>query len=166
MGQNQSRGNSKTSVKPGKTNPLAKTLAFTNKSMKLVQIMNLFQWEEEIPNVQSQGYVFVDRIFDVKNNFSKALRFSASFIYKDSSTTLKVKIVEGGDLLSGKVIINLTYSYNGVTGHFQSGVSFFMSFIHPDQHLSTSTYISNTTLSTYLVKKYIQKPPLLCFHTF
>ena len=129
MGQNQSRGNSKISVKPGETNPLAKTLAFTYESTTLCQIMNMFRWEEEIPNVQSQGYVLVDRLFDVKI-FSKAIRFSASYTYdnSDSSVTLKVKIVEGGELLTGNVIINLKYSCDGITGHFRSGVSFFMFF--------------------------------------
>ena len=83
MGQNQSRGKSKVSVKPGETNPSAKDLAFTNKSTKLCQIMNMFRWEEEIPNVQSQGYVLVDRIFDVKI-FSKAIRFSATYTYDNS----------------------------------------------------------------------------------
>ena len=132
MGQNQSRGKSKVSVKPGETNPLAKALTFTNESMALCQIMNMFRWEEEIPNVQSQGYVLVDRIFDVKN-FSKVFRFSANFTYdnSDSSVTLKVKIVEGGEFLTGNVIINLKYSCDGITGHFRSGVSLLHVFCNP-----------------------------------
>ena len=132
MGQNQSRGKSKVSVKPGETNPLAKALTFTNESMTLCQIMNMFRWEEEIPNVQSQGYVLVDRIFDVKN-FSKVFRFSANFTYdnSDSSVTLKVKIVEGGEFLTGNVIINLKYSCDGITGHFRSGVSLLHVFCNP-----------------------------------
>ena len=132
MGQNQSRGNSKIALKPEETNPLAKTLAFTNESMTLCQIMNMFRWEEEIPNVQSQGYVLVDRIFDVKN-FSKVFRFSANFTYdnSDSSVTLKVKIVEGGEFLTGNVIINLKYSCDGITGHFRSGVSLLHVFCNP-----------------------------------
>ena len=132
MGQNQSRGKSKVSVKPGETNPLAKALTFTNESMTLCKISNTFRWEEEIPNVQSQGYVLVDRIFDVKN-FSKVFRFSANFIYdnSDSSVTLKVKIVEGGEFLTGNVIINLRYSCDGITGHFRSGVSLLHVFCNP-----------------------------------
>lgn len=124
MGQNQSRGKSKISVKPGETSSLAKTLTFTNESMTLCKISNTFRWEEEIPNVQSQGYVLVDRIFDVKN-FSKVFRFSANFTYdnSDSSITLKVKIIEGGEFLIGNVLINLKYSCDGITGHFRSGVS-------------------------------------------
>ena len=133
MGQNQSRGNSKIALKPEETNPLAKTLAFTNESMTLCQIMNMFRWEEEIPNVQSQGYVFLDRIFEVKiSKISKAIIFSASFTYDvtTTATTLKVKIVEGGELLTGHVIINLKYSCvtggrSSKVGHFLSGVCFF-----------------------------------------
>ena len=131
MGQNLSRGNSKISVKPGGTNSLAKALAFTNESTTLCQIMNMFRWEEEIPNVQSQGYVLVDRIFEVKI-FSKAIRFSATYTYdnSDSSVTLKVKILKGGEFLTGNVIINLKYSCDGITGHFRSGVSL-LYFFYP-----------------------------------
>ena len=137
MGQNQSRGKSKVSVKPGETNPPAKALTFTNKSTKLCQIMNMFRWEEEIPNVQSQGYVFLDRIFEVKiSKISKAIRFSASFTYDvtTTETTLKVKIVEGGELLTGHVIINLKYSCvtggrSSKVGHFLSGVCFLCCFL-------------------------------------
>ena len=66
----------------------------------------------------------VDRIFDVKI-FSKAIRFSATYTYdnSDSSVTLKVKILKGGEFLTRNVIINLKYSCDGITGHFRSGVS-------------------------------------------
>ena len=132
MGQNQSRGKSIVSVKPGETNPLAKPPVFMNESTTLCQIMNMFRWEEEIPNVQSQGYVLVDRIFDVKI-FSKAIRFSATYTYdnSDSSVTLKVKILKGGEFLTGNVIINLKYSCNGITGHFRSGVSLLFVLFYP-----------------------------------
>ena len=140
MGQNQSRGNSKISVKPEEANPLAKTLAFSNESMTLSKIMNMFRWEEEIPNVQSQGYVFLDRIFEVKiSKISKVIRFSASFTYDvtTTATTLKVKIVEGGELLTGNVIINLKYSCvtggrSSKVGHFRSGVCFFYVVFYSD----------------------------------
>jgi hypothetical protein len=140
MGQNQSRGNSKNSLKPGETNSIAKALPFTNERMTLCHIMNMFRWEEKTPNVQSQAYVLVDRIFDVKI-FSKTVRFSASYTYDnlDSSVTLKVKIVEGGELLTGNVTVNLKYSCDGITGHFRSGVSLLWDFtvfrFYPDYFL-------------------------------